>query len=1383
MPLLRRRGVMASESDMRRHTTVLDPDTVAAATAADPADQNGGNLLKPSLETIADTPPPGRASHDPFDRPESPPIQEETPKHRRFSMLRFRNASDSQLSARMKAQAEKPPPMPQPPAIITTAPTMDSNASSKKSSRMKVPLRIRRSSDLPRGEQVVPPKSKAPQMSKKDKRKSSVPGIPSFGKQNVTFEEPSRPNLSSSSLTAADQATPGLSLPMNRLSESSRSEASFADHPSPAQTPSTSSSSFFRLARRKQKQPEPLFPLAHLPQKSKTPGLTPTVSNTPSLHRDSTSTSIVQSTPRLSADDAVSPGHVPGNWGKPAGSPATALFKPTSRTSGQSSPTRTHLSARGRSSTLGSLGEGSLDPHLIAAGRTSSSAGRKSFGDLLGLSRMRQNTETSRQGSLTPVTPGSNGSKNNSLQLTRGPVILPERREDDTPAKYLARVEGVVNRGVIAAALSKGSDSFSASVLRSYMRSFSFFEEPMDMAIRKLLMEAELPKETQQIDRCLQAFANRYHECNPGIYSSPDQAYFIAFSLLILHTDVFNKNNKYKMQKTDYLKNTSGEGISDDVLECFYDNITYTPFIHVEDEFQANGDRNGSYKKKKAKLPNSTDPGRKSKEPIDPYTLIIDGKLDSLRPPIKDQIPLEEHYSYLGTAHKLNLKELQKTFFKTGVLQIVSARSRPDAFMTEKTQNNPQAAHPGIVDIKVTKVGTLWRKEAKKKKTRSPWQEWGAILTGAQLYFFRNTAWVKSLVHQYESHLKSGQDGTPLVFKPPLESFSPDVLMSTDGAVALWDTNYKKHKNAFVYVRHGGLEEVLLAQSEDDRNDWLAKLNYAAAFKTSGVRMRGLVGGNYEGQSRRAIRRLDTTDTTQLIQTPTGEVTINRGKIDHQMAHDILHARRNIMRQRISEAEDSLQEAQKELDTQLRNARHLLVLAPIQERTREQVRAGASKIIAQLKWCRTELYRLKCHRDVLALDLAEELDLNGDLGEHSTEPVTEAVKPTLSHKTSRSSAHLGRQQSTRAPAPLSLSQAPSSESLKQAAGGSPESDVFQTPPTTATAPTFPDGLTTASDREGARKSSVSSAASKPAAVASPLQLASSPGSCQEEHSIYEQADEDAHERQVLEQAGLLDLDSARSADPYPSSSGHNLDEVPDWSKRPHTPKGDKDKSDASKLRKSLQKTLRDGAGHLAHHRSRKGKDSASSGGLSDDTVRDEILSRGAGSFTVHGKKASVINFGSELQGISPDKQRRHIQEGDDQGPKSPTEGDDDFHSVLGDRAERKERKDSGASASTATARSFRELHRKYSSSRSHRTAGMGGGGLTVPSDEESDAAVSFSEGRRSPLPPLDDDDEDEGAVVEVPSQAEFYTPDRPLSPAEPVAAESNGESGERKPTS
>ncbi|KAK8065697.1 hypothetical protein PG997_012444 [Apiospora hydei] len=1455
MPFLRRRGVMASETDMRRHT-IIDPGTGSGSGAATlpsrqsvaPRKSLAESLLRPSSSKLNSRPSleaageerdkfdngegsstetnafsaamsvsAGRPSEDdPFSRPESPPIQEETPKHRRFSMLRFRNASDSQLSTRLKQQqqqqAEKPPPMPRrmslfpvstswplPHAdllrrcqlahICTSASYYHNSANDRRRGRFEPEetppqdtnayAKIRGS---PRTSQSQP-EAKLNTSLKNDRRKSTAEVSDLYpsstrpsndnapGKQTVTFQEPQQRPPSSRTISQTEPPAYGdengsaLALPVNRLSESERSEGSASDHgvygsTTTTTTQTTSTTTFFRLPRRKQKQPESMFPMGHLPQKGKTPALQPTASSSSLAPRDSTSAD----TPRPStggrsrtATPVASPSQSSTFLGKPAASPATALFRPGSRNSGQSSPTRSHLTLRGRSSTMSSLGRASVEDRQFAGTtRTSSSTGRKSFGDLLGISRLRQNSDNPRHGALTPATPGST-SKNNSLQLTREkePVVLPERREDDTPAKYLNRLEEVLSRGVIAAALSKGTDPFMAAVLRSYMRSFGFFEEPMDIAIRKLLMEAELPKETQQIDRFLQAFANRYHECNPGIYSTPDQAYFIAFSLLILHTDVFNKNNKYKMQKPDYLKNTRGEGIFDDVLECFYDNITYTPFIHVEDDFDVNGER---------------------LDPIDPYTIILDGKLDSLRPPLKDQIPLEEHFSYLGTAKALNVKELQKTFFRTGVLQIVSARSRPDAFMTEKTLSNPQEAHPGIVDIKITKVGILWRKDQKKKKARSPWQEWGAILTGAQLYFFRNTAWIKNLMHQYETHLKSGHDGSPLTFNPPLEQFKPDALMSTDGAVALWDMSYKKHKNSFVYVRHGGFEEVLLAQSEDDRNDWLAKLNYAAAFRTSGVRMRGLIGGNYEGQGRRAIRRLESSEVTQVIQTPTGEVSINRSRIDQKMAQDILVARREVMEQRIAEAEEKLQAAEKHLDSQLQNARHLIILAPIQEKTRDSVRGGAAKIIAQLKWSRTEIWRLKCHRDILQLDLQEDKDVNGDLSEFMVESTAPAEHPALSHKKSRASSKFSQQQSPGSPAPPIP--APANNSLEPE---SPMTDVFQTPPTSSSGLPMPhvqqphDGVTLSPERPGMRKSSISSATSSHLAVGpSATRIPSHLSTDRERRKYEEHPEEDEGERHVLEQAGLLEIEPSHTPDHRPTSSLMTSDDTPERSKRSSAAVADKDKLERSKIRRSLQRTLREGAGHLSHHRGRKGKDSASSGGLADDTAREDILAR-SGSFTVHGKKASVIEFGSSLQNMtSEDRIRQRKQSVNDDPILSPASVDDDFHSIIEVEAPvhgSKERRSSAASASTATARSFRELHRKYST---HR-------GLTVPSDEDSDAALSFSEGRRSPLPPVEDGsaDEEEDEEEEERAQAQFYTPEPPSSPVDETDEEKQADPSDK----
>jgi Sec7-like guanine-nucleotide exchange factor len=82
-------------------------------------------------------------------------------------------------------------------------------------------------------------------------------------------------------------------------------------------------------------------------------------------------------------------------------------------------------------------------------------------------------------------------------------------------------LEESIPRGAIAGVLAQSGEEFYKTALRKYMRQFAFFGDPIDMAIRKLLMEVELPKETQQIDRFLQSFADRYHECNPGIFASP----------------------------------------------------------------------------------------------------------------------------------------------------------------------------------------------------------------------------------------------------------------------------------------------------------------------------------------------------------------------------------------------------------------------------------------------------------------------------------------------------------------------------------------------------------------------------------------------------------------------------------------------------------------------------------------------------------------------------------------------------------------------------------------------------------------------------------------------------------------------------------------------
>ena len=1086
--------------------------------------------------------------------------------------------------------------------------------------------------------------------------------LPSGSRSRVTFDEPERrpssQGIGHSPPAYGDEAGSTLAIPVNRLSESSRSDGSSGEHGVYATTTTTThtvhtTTTFFRLRRPKKGPLFPLPPKVIAPEPSGSLAV-PTSSANPNMTRMSVSSESaagrsirMPSTAEegsVSASPIGSPSHSALAKSSMASSlPGSPLVRRDSNASVRSSPTQSRLGMHGRSSTLNSLRNMPSDDTLLTpqlpSTRTSTSTGRKSFGDLFNLShKLRQNSEAAfpRQGSGL-ATPGSNTSKNNSMQLTRESVVVPERHEEDTPAKYLVRLEEAVSRGVVASVLSKGSDPFSHAVLRSYMRGFSFFGDPMDMALRKLLMEADLPKETQHIDRCVQAFADRYHECNPGVYASPEQAYFIAFSLLILHTDVFNKNNKHKMQKSEYLKLTHDDGLFDEILECFYDNISYTPFIHVEDDLDINGERIIQHKlKRKSLFPRtSSDPlKRPSKEPVDPYMLIIDSKLDSLRPNLKDLMHLDEHYNYLGTAQSLNLQDLQKTFFKTGVLQIVSARSRPDAFMSEKTVTNPEEAHPGIVDIKITKVGLLWRKDTKKKKTRSPWQEWGAILTGAQLYFFRNVAWIKNLMHQLENHIKQGHDGIPVIFKPPLEQFKPDALMSTDDAVALLDSTYKKHKHAFIFVRHGGFEETFLADNEDEMNDWLAKLNYAAAFRTSGVRMRGVVGGNYEGQRTRGIRRLDSgSGSTRSVQTPTGEVTIISGKIDTKMAQDILAARREIMMQKISEAEENLSVAQKQLDDILRNARHLQILAPIQPKTRDQVLLAAGRMAAKLKWIRIEIWRMRCHRDILKMDLEEEKQFNAE----KAIKAEGMARPQSVERASLS--RLDSKASTIRASNMRPATQPTSETEKNFG----MDDIFTTPSAMASSSSFHKSQAswelpplTFDVRKGRHSSLTSSGPKSPVmphttSFPSTLRITTPEKAQMPEIAVTPHVDTDEHV--ALEQAGLIgpDAPSERKVADVGPENDDNKD-------RPEV--SEKEKVDRGKMiRRSLHRTLREA--HVpTHNRSRKGKESMSGAGISDEGTAEDFLARGSGSFLVHGKKASVINFGEEFQNLSPDERLR-----------------------------------------------------------------------------------------------------------------------------------------------
>lgn len=691
------------------------------------------------------------------------------------------------------------------------------------------------------------------------------------------------------------------------------------------------------------------------------------------------------------------------------------------------------------------------------------------------------------------------------------------------------------------------------------------------------------------------------------------------------------------MQKSDYVRNTRGEGVSDDILECIYENIAYTPFIHIEDA-PSHSRQLGKPRRPLFKTASSEHLSRVSREPVDPYTLIMDGKLDSLRPSLKDVMNLEDTYRCHGTTGPPDINSLHQAFSKTGILQIVSARSRPDAFMPASIQN-PAESNPGLVDIKVAKVGLLWRKDPRKKRARSPWQEWGALLTFSQLYFFRDVNWVKSLMSQHESHQKEGRRRA-VVFKPPLTEFKPDGIMSTDDAVALVDSGYKKHKHAFLFVRHHALEEVFLANSEDDMNDWLAKINYAAAFRSTGVRTKGMIATNYDAQRNRMSRKASVTSYNSHLSADREPPSPNP---DNDVAEELVTARKELMRQKIRETNEKLFVDQKQLDDLLRNARHLQVLTPVTARAREQVIMAAGRMAAKLKWVRQDIWRNRCYREVLLQDLGNE--------DEEAKLLADERSPHLQIP--------ARNTSTSEPGalpqpPATAVQSPSQDTFPQLLSDEPAS-VHRVPssqiaPSDIRRPSIPTSVTS-SDLTGRAGRRLSADAGKDRAKSyspgpanrlerEPSVL--SAGSKIDVASLGSHASKltspismDDGEERILREAGLLEVNSSprgnRPSVTAPEADGEH--------------RGDSSESrqgeQMSRIRRSLHRTLRDSHhGQQGHARGKKARDSVSSEvipGDEPDVKEGEGLSRKAPQFTVHGKKASIVTFGSEWQNMSPEE--------------------------------------------------------------------------------------------------------------------------------------------------
>ncbi|PIK59719.1 putative brefeldin A-inhibited guanine nucleotide-exchange protein 1-like, partial [Apostichopus japonicus] len=120
---------------------------------------------------------------------------------------------------------------------------------------------------------------------------------------------------------------------------------------------------------------------------------------------------------------------------------------------------------------------------------------------------------------------------------------------------------------------------FNKEVMYCYVDQVEFTDKDFVTALRLFLAGFRLPGEAQKIDRMMEKFASRYIDSNStqAIFASADAAYVLAYSIILLTTDLHSAQVRRKITKEQYIKMNRGindsKDLPEDYLSDIYDEI------------------------------------------------------------------------------------------------------------------------------------------------------------------------------------------------------------------------------------------------------------------------------------------------------------------------------------------------------------------------------------------------------------------------------------------------------------------------------------------------------------------------------------------------------------------------------------------------------------------------------------------------------------------------------------------------------------------------------------------------------------------------------------------------------------------------------------------
>jgi hypothetical protein len=188
-------------------------------------------------------------------------------------------------------------------------------------------------------------------------------------------------------------------------------------------------------------------------------------------------------------------------------------------------------------------------------------------------------------------------------------------------------------------------------------------------------------------------------------------------------------------------------------------------------------------------------------------------------------------------------------------------------------------------------------------------------------------------------------------------------IVSLSDAICLYDDAYQKYPNVFRLVTGDGQQFLIRGDSPEDVDDWIQKINYMAAMKTTGVRLRPKTLNS------------DESDMTPSTSHPQHQQQHPLPGVHYYYQHhqDPLHPswakRESKAKSKVISLSEKLAEHRRLLakDEQLRN--QLVVLTPMQKTTRDRMLLYADTIGKRILDQRIAIQRLECYREYIEREL------------------------------------------------------------------------------------------------------------------------------------------------------------------------------------------------------------------------------------------------------------------------------------------------------------------------------------------------------------------------------------------------------------------------------